>query len=169
MCMPKSGKGTNFLFCNYSAWIFLYIIWLCFHLIICPIKNKIDMMCYLFALQIKLCLTLSICIPQILQYWGPLMPPVLCKGFWLFHCKWTNSEFCSHLLKKSLTENSIICALLTLIFLKVTKKKFHYEYFHEVYRAAIVRNAIGELLLIFLNITIFKHLRLYKRIIQGCS
>ena len=101
--------------------------------------------------------------------WRPLMPPVLCKGFWLFHYKRTNSEFCSHLLKKSLTENSIICALLTLIFLKVTKKKFHYEYFHEVYRGAIVRNAIGELLLIFLNITIFKHLRLYKHIIQGCS
>ena len=87
MCMPKSGKATNFLFCNYSAWIFLHIIWLCFQLIICPIKNKIDMMCYLFALQIKLCLTLSICIRQILQYWRPLMPPVLCKGFWLFHYK----------------------------------------------------------------------------------
>ena len=50
--MPKSDKGTNFLFCNYYAWIFLYMIQLCFQLIICPVKNKIGMMRYLFAMQI---------------------------------------------------------------------------------------------------------------------
>ena len=40
--MPESDKGTNFLFCDYSALTFLHIIRLCFQLIKCPIKNKID-------------------------------------------------------------------------------------------------------------------------------
>ena len=39
--MPKSEKGPNFLFCNHSAWIVLYIMRLYFQLIICQIKNKI--------------------------------------------------------------------------------------------------------------------------------